>query len=111
MPMLTISEVARQVGIGGAEHIVQRSIAEQNDLDIERDRIGLQRHGGGHADEAGHVLDDDRLRQGRVESVGECVEIGASDLAEKQGEEFVAAKPGDHVVGSDAATETLRHAP
>src|SRR6201999_317909 len=45
-----------------------------------------------------HVVDDDRFRQGRVESVGERVEVGVGDLTNEQGDEFVAAKPGDHVV-------------
>ena len=46
-----------------------------------------------------------------MESVGESVEVGAGDLANEQGDEFVAAKPGDHVVGSDGAAQTLRRAP
>jgi len=58
-----------------------------------------------------HVVDDDRFRQGRVESVGECVEVGVGDLANEQGDEFVTAKPGHHVVVSDRAAETLRRAP
>jgi len=44
-------------------------------------------------------------------TLGEYVEVAAGDLANEQGDEFVAAKAGDHVVGSDRAAETLRRAP
>ena len=49
-------EMLRQFGIEGGEQKIQQAIAEQDDLHLERDRIGLQRHGAGQAEKSRRYL-------------------------------------------------------
>ena len=52
-------EMLRQFGIEGSEQEIQQAIAEQNDLQLERNRIGLQRHRAGEAEKSANILDRD----------------------------------------------------
>ena len=52
-------EMLRQFGIEGSEQKIQHSIAEQDDLQLERNRIGLQRHRAGEAEKSANILDRD----------------------------------------------------
>ena len=53
--------------IEGGEQVIKQPIAEQDHLEIERDRIGLERHRAGEADKPADILDPDlALAQRRV---------------------------------------------
>ena len=49
-------EMLRQFGIERGEQKVQQAIAEQDDLHLERNRIGLQRHRAGQAEKSRQYL-------------------------------------------------------
>ena len=52
-------EVLADLGIERHQQVVEQPTAEQNDLDVERDRVRLERHRAGQADETTDVLDPD----------------------------------------------------
>ena len=61
-------EMLRELRVGVGQEMVQRALAEQHDLDVERNRIGFQRDRRSLAAEAGGVLDGDFLAdQGPLE--------------------------------------------
>src|SRR5450759_3245509 len=47
----------RQFGIEGSKQEIKQAIAEQDDLQLERNRIGLQRHRAGEAEKSANILD------------------------------------------------------
>ena len=52
-------ELARQIGIDRGQHVVKVPVAEQHDLDVERNRIRFERYRRRQANEARQVLDED----------------------------------------------------
>ena len=88
-------EMLCHFGIEGCEQKIQHAIAEQDDLHLERDRIGLQGHRAGQAEKSANIFDRDlappqrplerrpaeRLQQHAAGVEQEVAAVGAMDRA------------------------------
>ena len=54
-------EKAAEIGIERAEEHVKLAVADENDLDVERDRLRVERDGGDEAHQLAHRFDADLL--------------------------------------------------
>jgi len=50
-------EQQAELGVVGLEQVVEETVADQHDLEADRDRLGLERGGGGEAEQALERLD------------------------------------------------------